>query len=252
MLVELNGKGGRVCKEAKSGKIKCPLMIRSASEDVITSQIFSSLKCINPRWWIPDFLNTALGEGRFRRQIFRNLTIDLWVRQKGVPKNLVPWNEGQTEVDAVIKWENPPTTVFVEMKYGSQLSRNTADSKEQLEYPTDQLIRNIRIGLWKNDWYAEQRLFNSEPRNFYTILCSPKNGNEFVEQYQSNENIRSAIPNSGRLVELPGQPFVGEVSFQQLRKILQANRTHMSWSECSNTKLLDDYLELKISQLKKQ
>ena len=148
--------------------------------------------------------------GRFRRQIFRKLTIDLWVRQKGVPKNLVPWNEGQTEVDVVIKWENPPTTVFVEMKYGSQLSRNTADSKEQSQYPTDQLIRNVRIGLWKNDWYADQRLFSCEPRDFYTILCSPKNGNVFVEQYQSNENIRSAIPNSERFVELPDQPFVGE------------------------------------------
>ena len=226
-------------------------MVRPTSEDAITSQLFSSLKCINPRWWLPDFLNAALGVGRFRRQIYRCLSIDLWVRQKGVPTNLVPWNEGQTEVDVVVKWENPPTTVFIEMKYGSPLSKNTADSKKQLKYPTDQLIRNIRIGLWKCDWYSEQRLFEAPPRDFYTILFSPRSGNELVERYKSNENIRKAIPNSDRLVGLPGEPFVGEVTFQQLRNFLRANAEKLSWSERSNAKLLDDYLDFKLSQHKR-
>jgi hypothetical protein len=136
------------------------------------------------------------------------------------------------------------------MKYGSPLSRNTADSKKQLKYPADQLIRNIRIGLWKCDWYSEQRLFDAPPRDFYTILFSPKSGNELVERYKSN--IRKAIPNSDRLVGLPSEPFVGEVSFQQLRNFLRANAENMSWSERSNAKLLDEYLDLKISQQKRE
>ena len=248
MLVELNGKGGQVCAEAKSGKIRCPLMVRPTSEDVITSRIFSSLKCINPRWWLPDFLSAALGDGRFRPQIFRKLAINLWVRQKGVPKGLVPWNEGQTEVDIVISWENPPTTVFVEMKYLSPLSSNTTDSRRQSEYPTDQLIRNIRIGLWKCDWYYEQKLFEDQPRDFYTILFSPKNGNPLVRKYKSKKSIQEAIPNSNLLADLPDQPFVGEVSFRQLCNILRGNLENMTWSERSSVTLLVDYLDLKLSQ----
>lgn len=248
MLIEVNGKGGRVCAEAKSGKLRCPLMVRPTSEDVVTSRIFSSLKCINPRWWLPGFLSAALGDGRFRPQIFRKLAINLWVRQKGVPKGLVPWNEGQTEVDVVVSWENPPTTVFVEMKYLSPLSKSTVDSPKQSKYPTDQLIRNVRIGLWRCGWYFEQKLFREQPREFYTVLFSPKNGNELVQRYRSPENVRAAIPNSNRLIGLPDQPFVGEVSFRQLCKVLNANLENMTCSERSNVTLLVDYLELKLSQ----
>ena len=36
MLTEMHGKGGRLCEQAASGQMRCPLLIRSTSEDVIT------------------------------------------------------------------------------------------------------------------------------------------------------------------------------------------------------------------------
>jgi hypothetical protein len=251
VLVEIKGKGGRVCEQARTGKIKCPLMIRPTSEDVITSQLFGSLKCINPRWWLPDLINAGLGQERFRRQIFRDLQIDLWVKQKGVPARLVPWNEGQTEVDVVVSWSNPRTVLFVEMKYASTFSNNTVCSMNESEFPTDQLIRNIRIGLWKTGHYLENRLFDLEPSNFIMLLVSPRSDNPLVESYRSNQHIRRAIPGSDKIAPLPTQPFVGQVSFKQITRILNRNGKYLARSERSIADLLCNYLDLKLSHLKK-
>jgi hypothetical protein len=82
------------------------------------------------------------------------------------------WDEGKTEVDAVITWENPPTTVFIEMKYGSPLSATTANNNGS-QYPADQLIRNARIGLCECGWFAEPKLFDLPTRDFVLLLVSP-------------------------------------------------------------------------------
>ena len=96
MLTELLGKGGQVCQQAKAGEIKCPLIVRPTSEDVITGQLFQALESVNPRWWLPQILNTALGTSRFRQQVFRRLRIDLWKNRPPYPRELLPWNEGST------------------------------------------------------------------------------------------------------------------------------------------------------------
>jgi hypothetical protein len=78
VLTEMLGKGGTLCSPARSGQIRCPLIVRPTSEDVITGHLFQALRCLNPRWWLPDLLNAALGTPRFRRQVYRRLKIDLW------------------------------------------------------------------------------------------------------------------------------------------------------------------------------
>jgi hypothetical protein len=52
VLTEMLGKGGNICPQAKSGEIRCPLIVRPNSEDVITGHLFQALRCINPRWWL--------------------------------------------------------------------------------------------------------------------------------------------------------------------------------------------------------
>ena len=37
MLAEMNGKAGTLCSEARNGAIRCPLIVRPTSEDVITA-----------------------------------------------------------------------------------------------------------------------------------------------------------------------------------------------------------------------
>jgi len=120
MLTELRGKGGQLCRLAKEGRLRCPLIVRSSSEDAISGNLFGTLQAINARWWLPDLLNTALGVPRFRQQVYRRLTINLWENQPAYPKGLLPWDEGSTQVDVSISFENPPTTIFIEVKYQHQ------------------------------------------------------------------------------------------------------------------------------------
>jgi hypothetical protein len=47
------------------------------------------------------------------------------------PRELLPWNEGSTQIDLTIQWENQPTTIYVEMKYGSDVSERTAGDNGQ-------------------------------------------------------------------------------------------------------------------------
>ena len=44
MLTELYGKGGRVCNEARKGNIRCRLIVRPTSEDVITGHLAQAFR----------------------------------------------------------------------------------------------------------------------------------------------------------------------------------------------------------------
>ena len=151
MLTELLGKGGRICRAALDQKQRCPLIVRPTSEDVITGHLCQVLRILNARWWLPDLLNLALGAQRFRRQVHRRLRISPWENRPRYPKELLPWREGSTQVDMTVRWENLQTTVYVEAKYGSDLSATTAGNNGHHGYPADQLIRNIRVGLADRD-----------------------------------------------------------------------------------------------------
>lgn len=249
MLTDLGGKAGSLCEPAKKGEIRCPLMIRPTSEDVITGNLFGVLKVLNPRWWLPDLLNDALGTERFRRQVFRKLTIDLWQKQRRYPREHLKWKEGSTEVDVVITWENPATTVFIEMKYGSNLSVQTTHNNGTHGFPSDQLIRNARIGLRESGWFLEDVLFAGDRRDFVLLLVTPFPGNPLVREYRNVEGLRRSIPHGDRLKALPQEPFIGELGYQNLVELLRRQRR---WFSRPEQRLLDDltiYLGLKQSEL---
>lgn len=250
MLTELNGKGGCLCEPARKGELRCPLIVRPTSEDVVTGQLFGTLKVLNPRWWLPDLLNHALGTERFRRQVYRDLRIELWQKQRIYPRRHLKWDEGQTEVDVVITWENPATTVFIEMKYGSNLSAKTTHNDGTDGYPADQLIRNARVGLRENGWFEEDLLFEAQRRDFILILLTPASGNPLVAEYQNAARLRSAIPHGERLRDLPVFPFIGELGYRGVTELLQRQRRWFTPSERKLISILDEYLGHKLSQLK--
>ncbi len=250
MLTEIRGKGGNLCSHARSGEVRCPLIVRPNSEDVITGHIFQSLGYLNPRWWLPDLLNTALGTCRFRRQVFRRLRIDLWRNQPCYPRELLPWDEGSTQVDAVITWENPETTVFIEAKYGSGLSANVAGDDGRSGYPSDQLVRNIRVGLHRAGWFqAGDRLFSQPPRDLVVLVLAPTKGHPLVERYRDPERLRAAIPHSDRLTGLPRGPFVGELSYGDIARVLRHQSRWMANAERRVIQDLTNYLEYKLATL---
>jgi hypothetical protein len=247
MLTELGGKGGRVCQPALDGELRCPLIIRPNSEDAITGNLFGTLQAINPRHWLPHLLNRALGAERFRTQVYRNLQVKLWQRQPVMPGHLIPWKEGSTEVDVVISWENPPTTVFIEMKYKSELSEHTSHNFGRNGFPSDQLIRNARVGLYQTGWYDEPKLFDMPTRDFVLVLISPKPQTHLVEQYRDPLHLRQAIPHGHLLNSLPRMPFVGQLSYKKVIDILSTRNRLMTHSEQILVMQLCEYLRYKIA-----
>jgi len=249
MLAELNGKGGCLCEPAKRGELRCPLIVRPTSEDVVTANIFGILKALNPRWWLPDLLNQALGADRFRQQVYRKLRIETWQKQRAYPRHHLPWDEGQTEVDVVITWENPPTTIFIEMKYGSGLGSITVNNDGTVGFPADQLIRNARVGLRENGWFDEDYLFEIPPRDFGLVLLTPFIGNPLVRKYRDPTLMKAAIPHGDKLTTLPRLPFIGELGYRGLVDILRSNQRWFSRPEREMIEQLTDYLRFKLHQL---
>jgi len=248
MLTELLGKGGKVCRPAREGQLRCPLIVRPTSEDVITGHLFQVLRALNPRWWLPDLLNQALSTTRFRKQVFRRLRIELWKNRPVYPRELLPWEEGSTQVDVTIAWENPPTTVFVEMKYLAGLATRTSGDDGRYGYPSDQLIRNIRVGLWECGWFRPTGFFETTPRDLVVLVIAPRRGHPLVEQYRERATLLEAIPCREKLRGLPRTPFVGEATYQDVREILSRNRRWFTRPERILADDLADYLTFKARQ----
>lgn len=247
MLVELLGKGGQVCQAAKEGQIRCPLLVRPTSEDVITGNVFQILRAVNPRWWLPQFLNKGLGTNGFRQQVFRQLKIELWRNARRYPVDKLPWTEGSTQIDVTITWENPPTTIFVEAKYLAELAMRTSGNDGRQGFPADQLIRNIRIGLWEAGWLRERGLFPIPARNFAVLLFAPHVGHPLVATYRDPRRIHASIPHAAKLLNLPGVPFVGEVGYADLIRVLLNNYRWLNPCERRLVQDLTDYLGHKIA-----
>lgn len=248
MLTEMLGKGGNLCSHARSGQVRCPLIVRPSSEDVITSHIFQSLGYLNPRWWLPDLLNAGLGTARFRRRFHRDLKISLWQNQPCYPRELLPWSEGSTQVDCVITWEDPPTTVFIEAKYGSGLSESVAGDDGSSGYPSDQLIRNIRVGLLRSGYFdLGETLFDLPARDLVVLVLSPTAGHPLVERYRDRRNLRRAIPHADRLIGFPPGPFVGQIDYGHIGTILARQSRWMTRPERRVAADLAGYLEYKRS-----
>ena len=217
---------------------------------MVTGHLFGILKVLNPRWWLPDFLNRGLGAERFRRQVFRKFRVDVWQKQRSYPRHQLHWDEGLTEVDVVITWENPATTVFIEMKYGSALSATTIHNDGKNGFPSDQLIRNARIGLWENGWFDEKLLFDIPTRDFVLLLVTPTGGNPLVSEYRHPERLRAAIPQGDRLSNLPEGPFIGELSYLGIVQLLKDQRRWMTKTERGLVDDLTEYLGFKVRQLR--
>ena len=248
MLTELYGKGGRVCQPAREGELRCPLIVRPTSEDVITGQLTLVLRALNPRYWLPDLLNAALGAQRFHRQWYRRLRIEPWQNFKPYPRELLPWDEGSTQVDLVVSWENPPTLVFIETKYKADLSRRVSGDTGQSGYPSDQLVRNIRVGLWQAGWFRQQEMFTVEPVNFVVVLLAPDRGHRLVDKYRDTDRLRESIPHADRLVGFPREPFVGELGYDDVTDVLRRHKKFFSRSERQLADTLATFLQAKRRQ----
>ena len=159
--------------------------------------------------------------------------------QVTIPRHLIPWTEGGSEIDIQLSWKNPPTTVFVECKYGSALSGRTNQNDGSHGFPSDQLVRNIRVGLHECGYYQTNALFECEPRDFAVILLAPETGTTLVQEYRQLDRLILAIPQSDRIT-WPRTPFVGEIGYRNIRNVLQARRRFTTRAE---RHVIDQFIE---------
>ena len=247
MLTELHHKGGCLCQPAQEGKLRCPLLVRPTSEDVITGHLAHALRILNPRHWLSDLLNAALGTERFRRQVYRKLRIEPWVNKLRFPREWLPWDEGSTQVDLEITWENPPTTVYVEAKYGSGLSPQTSGDDGRSGFSSDQLSRCARVGLWECGYYREDRLFERGRRDFILIVLSPAGRHALADQYRNPRQLKTVLPSGHLLDAFPRPPFIGQLSYARLRQVLTQRLRFYTRPERQVVGTLDEYLAFKSS-----
>lgn len=251
MLLELGGKQGKLCQPAAEGKVRCPLVLRANAEDPVTATVMSVLKSLQPGWVIPDLLNAALGADRFDRRLLADFRIDLWQNRPMFPVELLGWREGSSQIEVTAKWEGRcPTTTFWEFKYESPLSPKTANGDPTGTYPSDQLVRNIRVGLLECGWYDRPRLFDTRPRDFVQILVAPSRNNPFVAKYRDTAKLLAAIPHADKLRGLPRAPFVGELSFTDIADVLRRQRRFLTAPERRLVDQLAAYLTHKSAALR--
>lgn len=248
MLTELHRKAGRICGPAQQGELHCPLIVRPSSEDVITGHIAQVMRAVNPRWYLAELLNRGLEAKRFHSQVYRKLEICPWSNQARYPRELLPFDEGSTQVDLVIAWENPPTTIFVEAKYQSEVATRSANSGGHRKYPSDQLIRNIRVGLKRCGYFERDDLFEGQSRDFVALLLTPDGKHDLVKRYRSCDCLRRSIPRSDLIRQFPRWPFVGQITYRRIVQAFLTNLRYMDPSERVLVSTLKDYLNLKLAK----
>lgn len=239
--VELNGKAGRVCPEGMAGTIRCPLIVRQTSEDVLTGNVFGHLKFIRPHLWLGPLLNRGLGTNRFRQVWHKNLSIRLWERQARFPPELLPFKEGRSEPDIIIEWENPKTTVWIEAKYGSGLAEGTANARDN-----DQVLRGIRTLLVSTGHLRPERLFHVEKRRAVWLALLNRKPEPVVDQYRDRGRLVSMLAGMGALESLPEEPFVGTVTWSDIAEALQRIRRQMTSTEAGVAETTIDYIHAKV------
>jgi hypothetical protein len=185
------------------------------SEDVITWNVFRSLRQISPQTWLPSLVEGAF-PGRQLSEL-SGTTVELWKTLPPPPSLLLEGEEGDSEIDIVI--ESPNWVWFIEAKYTSDISSSTTTRPER-----DQVLRNIDVG----SYYAGTRDF------YFALLIrnasTTPTGVSVVEQYREFEAVRNRLPH--RHDALPNLRGVGLLSWSDLAGILH--------NACSITERTDE------------
>jgi hypothetical protein len=153
-------------------------------------------------------------------------------------------------VDVLIAWENPPTDVFIEMKYLSGLSTNVTNDTGESGFPSDQLIRSIRVGLHRCGYFQSgTSLFPQATRDLIVLIVAPSKGHPLVRRYRDPDGLRNAIPHSDKLNGLPRSPFVGELNYSDIANLLRHQSRWFTHAERQVVDHLTAYLEFKLTTL---
>lgn len=184
------------------------------SEDVVTWNVFHSLRQIKPEIWAPSLYSKAFpGKQKADFEKYINSTvINLWKTVPPPPSLVEEGDEGNSEID--ICMESPNWVWFIEAKLTGDISKRTTIRENR-----DQIIRNIDVG----SYYAGVRDF------YFSLLIksekSSKNGVKKIQEYSTFSKAHEILAEHrpDKLVNLKG---ISTIQWQHIGEILhKANIT---------------------------
>jgi len=175
------------------------------SEDVVSWNVFRSLRQINPAEWLPILIERGLGSGITLS--IEGTTVDLWKIVKPPTSLLDGGDEGDSEIDIII--ENPRWVWFIEAKLNSDVSTGTTTRPDR-----DQVLRNIDVGS-----------YYSGVRPFYFSLLYRSEGRSSegvgaINLYQDFQIVRERLPH--RSDGLRNLSAIGSLTWGDIRETLAA------------------------------
>ena len=180
--------------------------MRSAnSEDVVSWNVFRTLRQISPALWVPRLMSSAVGQSP--SDDLESTTTELWVNAAPPPALLRDGDEGISEIDIVL--ENPHWVFFIEAKLTSDISTGTTTRPER-----DQILRNIDVGS-----------FYAGVRDFYFALLvrdyerSPK-GVAMIREYADHSKLQARLPH--RADGLANVRATGLLTWSHLATVLES------------------------------
>jgi len=148
------------------------------SEDVLTWNVFRSLRQVQPELWLPVLASAA--KPSLPLDPSDEVTIRLWESVAPPLSLLGGGDEGESEIDIVV--ESPTWVWFIEAKYRSDISEGTTTRPDR-----DQILRNLDVG----SSYAGVR-----PFHFSLLVHSEERsrvGVEKVREYQDFALVRRQL-----------------------------------------------------------
>jgi hypothetical protein len=148
------------------------------SEDVISWNVFRSLRQVNPRVWVPALFVKSFPLQDVPSEL--DVTVRLWPSIAPHEGIHAMGAEGNTEVDVLIECSG--WVWFIEAKFRSDISLKTTARANR-----DQILRNIDVG----SHYAGTRPF------YFSLMCTSEKwspiGVQKVKEYQELELVRTLL-----------------------------------------------------------
>jgi len=156
------------------------------SEDALTWNVFSTLKSLDPNFWVKALLKSAFGErGDLSKLNFDCAVVVFW--HKVSPPRCRPVAEGPSEPDLEIVTRD--LLIFIEAKYLAPVAPDTTHDPER-----DQVIRLIDVGSYK----AKQ-----DGLDFFFILLTPR---KVISEGKEPERLEKIEEYWGRFMEYRDHP----------------------------------------------
>lgn len=214
IALELEGGGrkvGKVCDRDYRRGVVCPLILRESSEDLLTANVFGTLRHLRPTLWLVPMLRAAFPHQRIEPCLPEDVKVALW--KKMPPPQGRGAHEGQTEVDAYVTAAEK--VVLIESKFVSGLSAGTAH-----DCGRDQLIRLLDVGYSS---LVDGQFFPLSP--FVLLLGRWSREPATLTAYRSPEAVLHALPHlqdrsDGSNIAAYLASHIGYLSWEQVAKVL--------------------------------